>query len=201
MAPKGGYVKKDLLGPILRHAIKGLSGSRIISGSLSVAPGHEYWWFLEYGTGQFYEPSDDMLQEPPAVARHYPSGGPYEIPPKATNERGVLVYMTKWGERRRVRGSVTHPGISPRGFVRLSVLEARKDLAKYLDKELKRRIRTKRLAPTREELVELVNEVFLMLLQRLEIRTPDDSDPDPFHSDYRPRRPPLARAWRITPAE
>jgi hypothetical protein len=46
----------DVIPKRLQAAINDLKrGDKVIKGSLSVLPGHSYWWFLEYGTGPFHE--------------------------------------------------------------------------------------------------------------------------------------------------
>lgn len=194
-------VKKDLITPTLTGLLNNLKrGRKVIQGSLSVAPGHDYWWFLEYGTGPFFgaesDPSDGDLIPPDSVAGEEPEGGPYEI--EVQNAK-YLVYMTKFGGGKyRRREKVEHPGIYPIGMVRTALFDAMLYLKRDLDLVSKRKGKWKDL-PKREDLVQLVNEVLAVLLGTLKLWTPDNSDPDPFHEGRNPK--PLSEAWRITKAK
>ncbi len=199
------YVQKDVIGSTLRKAISGMGRGDIVYGSISILAGHDYWWFLEFGTGAFYEtptrgagaPGEVTvpLTPPAAVAGKRPERAPYTIKVKARRKNARLVYMTKFGVRRRAR-AVTHPGIKPLSFVRTSVFEARLELKKELERLVKTRKRRNKF-PTRDELVEIVNDALIQLHSRLEIRSPDDEDVDPYHEDDRPRNPPLSKAWTV----
>jgi hypothetical protein len=194
MASTRNDVKRNVIGPTLQALINDLKrGSRVIQGKLSVTPGHDYWWFLEYGTGVTHQDPDGEFIPPGAVAGEAAEGGPYEI---AVRDATVLVYMSHGAYRRK---KVTeHDGIKPLGFLRTSLFDAQLDLKYDLDKIAKRKGRWKDL-PKRDDLVEIVNEVLQFLLTRLEIRTPDDSDPDPYHEGRHPE--PLSQAWRVTKAK
>jgi hypothetical protein len=193
MAATRNFVKKDVIKPTLQALLNNLKrGKKVIQGSLSVTPGHDYWWFLEYGTGRFHEDPDGELLQPSGTLGEVAEGGPYEI---SVQDATILVYMSH-GQYRR-RKLTEHDGVKPLGFLRTSLFDAQLDLKHDLDKISKRKGRWKNL-PKREDLVEVVNEVLLFLLKRLEIRTPDDSDPDPFHEGRHPE--PLSQAWRITKA-
>jgi hypothetical protein len=164
-------------------------GPKVIQATLSVLPEHDYWWFLEYGTGPFHEP-DQQLDPPAEVAAYDSSGGPYEI--EAQGE-GYLVYMSH-GRRMRRRETV-HPGIKPLAFVRTALFEAELFLMEDIQKLSERKGRLL----TRQEVVDTVNYIMEVLLGELRLTTPDDSDSDPYHTD-RPHTPPLSESWRITKA-
>lgn len=183
----------DVIPKQLQDAINDLKqGPKVIQGSLSVLPGHDYWWFLEYGTGPFHEEPTGELAPPDEVAAHDAEGAPYEI---TSGEDNFLVYMTKAGVRKR-RKTVIHPGIVPLGFVRTALFEAELFMKEDLAKLSKRKNRLL----TRKEIVDTVNYILEVLLGELRLLTPDDKDLDPFHTD-RPHSPPLSKAWRITKAK
>lgn len=192
------YVKANVIPAKLISRINSLKrGSSVIKGSLSVAPGHDYWWFLVYGTGQFHEDPDGELNEPSSVSGEEAEGDEYEITVADDSDATVLVYMTKAGKRKR-RYAVTHPGIYPIGFLRTSLFEAELFLKGQLTRAEKRAKKWDEL-PGREALVKIVNSVMAYLLDRLRANTPEDNDPDPYHEGRRPI--PLADAWRITKAK
>lgn len=194
---------KTGIGNDLRKAISDLqSGPEIIRGHLTITPGHDYFWFLEFGTGPFYDtsgPYDDVigpLEPPPEILAHEAAGQAYDI-----NALGPkpLVYMTKEGQRRR-RMETVHPGIHPIGFVRSAIFDA----IIYLEQDfvrLKVQLQHGRRLPKRAELVALINYTLEVLLGTLRLTTPTDSDPDPYHADHRPHTPPLSQAWGISRAE
>ncbi len=176
----------------LQAAINDLKrGSNVIQGSLSVLPGHDYWWFLEYGTGPFHESDTSELEPPAEVAAHDAVGSAYDIESGGDH---YLVYMSH-GKRLR-RKSTVHPGIKPIGFVRTALFEAELFMKEDLEKLAARKNRLL----TRKEVVDTVNYILEVLLGELRLLTPDDSDPDPFH-EHRPHTPPLSEAWRITKAK
>jgi hypothetical protein len=177
----------------LQAAINDLKrGPKVISGSLSVLPGHDYWWFLEYGTGEFHESPDGSLEEPDEVAGHDAEGGAYNI---ETVDAKYLVYMTKYGKRVR-RKSTEHPGIKPIGFVRTALFNAEL----YMLQDLQKLADRKNRLLTRKEVVDTVNYILEVLLGELRIQTPEDNDLDPYH-EHRPRKPPLSAAWRVSKAQ
>lgn len=177
----------------LQKAIQDLSrGGRVIQGSLSVLPGHDYWWFLEYGTGPFHERPDGELEPPAEVSEYEASGESYEIEANGDN---YLVYMTKSGQRRR-RREVRHPGIKPFGFVRTALFQAEL----YIQEDVQKLADLKGRLLTRKEVVDTVNYILEVLLGDLRNRTPEDNDLDPYHTD-RPHSPPLSKAWRVTKAK
>src|ERR1044072_9489336 len=176
----------------LQAAINDLKkGPSLIQGSLSVLPGHDYWWFLEYGTGPFHE-ADTELEPPAEVAAHDAAGAAYDI---EANGENYLVYMTKGGQRMRRRATV-HRAIKPIGFVRTALFEAELFMKEDLEKLADRKGRLL----TRKEVVDTVNYILEVLLGELKLLTPDDSDPDPYH-EHRPHSSPLSQAWRITKAK
>lgn len=190
-------VKRDAISKVLNARISDLKkGGYKIKGNLQVAPGHSYWWFLEYGTGQYHDSSNDgELNRPEATEEYEPEGGPYEI---AIEDAKILVYMTKIGER-KFKKVTTHPGIHPIGFVRTALFEAEINLKGNLTRMIKSRKRKGWDAlPTRDELVQLVNKILLSLLRHLQAFTPDDKDIDPYHEGRNPA--PLAQAWKISKA-
>lgn len=183
----------DVIPKQLQAAINDLKkGPQVISAELSVAPGHDYWWFLEYGTGPFHEaPDGDEAIEPPAeVEDHMASGGPYDIESGGDH---YLVYMSH-GKRFR-RKSTIHPGIKPVAMVRTALFEAQL----FLQEDLQKLADRKNRLLTRKEVVDTVNYIMQVLLGELRLLTPDDNDPDPFHT-HRPHTPPLAKAWRVSKA-
>lgn len=200
------FVKQNGIGKTLDAAYKmATDGSRVIMGHLQVLKGHDYWWFLEYGTGNFFGEKgapDGTLREPPSISGESPEGGDYDI--TAKNVR-LLVYVTHGHVMRRE--ATVHPGLSPLGFVRTSRFEAEKELKADLRRELQRRAKTNRPFPTRREMVRIVNDVLDGLVRRLQIRTPDDQDAIPGSENYNPRHthrphtPPLADSWRVTKAK
>jgi hypothetical protein len=195
MARKDNFVKRDVIESTLVSTMNSLKrGPRVIQGSLKVAPGHDYWWFLEYGTGQFHEAPDGDLIEPDSVKGETPEGGPYEIEAQGAE---FLVYVAR-GKRFR-RRVTEHPGIRPIGFVRTSVFDAMIYLKREVDHVASGRGKGKWNLPRRELLVLLVNEVLEVLLGSLRLMTPDDSDPDPFHEGR--HKTPLSEAWMITKAK
>jgi hypothetical protein len=195
MAVNKNFVKKDIIGRELTRVINSLKrGNRVIQGSLSVAPGHDYWWHLEYGTGQFHEAPDGDLEEPDSVEAEEAEGGPYEI---EALDSEFLVYISR-GRRLR-RKATEHPGIRPIGFVRTSLFDAMIYLKREVNHVAAGRGKGKWNLPTRELLVLLVNEVLEVLLGSLRLMTPDDSDPDPFHEGR--HKTPLSEAWMITKAK
>lgn len=170
-------------------------GPKIIQGSLSVTPGHDYWWFLEYGTGPHHiDPASvsPVLDAPAEVAAHEAVGEAYEIYGQGDN---FLVYMTKYGVRKR-RKVALHPGIQPLGMVRTALFEAEI----FLKEDLAKLAQRKNRLLTRQEIVDTVNYILEVLLGELRLLTPDDKDLDPYHTD-RPHTPPLSQAWRITRAK
>ncbi len=198
MAANRNYVKKDVINETLTSLLQNLKrGSKVISGSLSVAPGHDYWWFLEYGTGQFFDtPKANELVKPEDSRGKRAAGGEYEI---EANGAPYLVYMTKYGSKRYIKRVVTiHPGIKPIGMVRTALFEAMIYLKRDVDHIAKRRGKWKDL-PKREDLVQVVNDILEVLLGTLKLYTPDNSDPDPAHEGRHPT--PLSEAWRATHAK
>lgn len=200
MAATRNFVKKNLINPILTDLLNDLKrGRKIIQGSLSVSPGHDYWWFLEYGTGEFYgaeDPPHGELIEPSSVIGQTPEGHAYEIEVKA---KKYLVYMSMRSGNKHIRRTVTeHPGIYPIGMVRTSIFDAMLYLKRDIQYISKRKGKWKDL-PKREDLVQVVNEILAVLLGSLQLRTPDNSDPDPYHEGRHPET--LSQAWRITKAK
>jgi hypothetical protein len=182
----------DVIPKRLQAAINDLKrGDKVIKGSLSVLPGHDYWWFLEYGTGPFHEAPTGNLDPPAEVAAHEASGEAYDIEAGGNH---YLVYMTKYGQRKRAR-SVVHPGIQPLGMVRTALFEAEL----YMKEDLAKLAARKNRLLTRQEIVDTVNYILEVLVGELRLLTPDDKDADPFHT-HRPHTPPLSRAWRVTKA-
>jgi hypothetical protein len=199
LSRKPNDVKKNLIDPTLTALINNLKrGSRVIQGSLHVAPGHDYWWFLEYGTGQFHEaPKDDDVVQPEATKGYVAKGEPYEI--NAKNGSKYLVYMTRRGGTRYIRRKKTeHDGIEPIGMIRTATFDAMLYLKQDLDRVASRKGKWKDM-PKREDLVELVNEVLDILIGTLRLWTPDNSDPDPNHEGRNPI--PLSEAWFIKKAK
>lgn len=195
-----GHVVKDVISPSLSRLLRDLQrGKNLIRGALSVAPGHEYWWFLEFGTGPFHQASDGDLRPPTRVRRYGSKGSPYAINVKSDSPKALLVYMTKYGQRRRAKG-VLHPGITPRAFVRISIHRAVLDLQQNLKRTIQRRAKSKLPWLTRKDLVTLVNQHLTELLLDLRAKTPDDQDIDPYH-EHRPHTPTLADSWQITKAK
>lgn len=189
---KPNSVKKDVFRHDIVQALRSLhAGPKIIQGSLNIAPGHDYWWFLEYGTGPYHQDDDGELNTPAEVEGYEASGGPYDI---TVQDAKFLVYIGRGGVRRRAI-TTTHPGIKPFGFVRTAVFQAQI----YLAKETNFLIRKNRLLD-RERVVETVNAILEILLAQIVLHTPDDKDPDPFHED-RPHSPTLAQAWGIRKAK
>ena len=182
----------DAIPKQLQAAINDLKrGGKVIQGSLSVLPGHSYWWFLEYGTGPFHEAPTGDLTPPAEVAAHEASGEAYDIEADGNH---YLVYMTKHGQRKRAR-SVVHPGIHPLGMVRTALFEAEL----YMKEDLAKLAARKNRLLTRQEIADTINYILEVLVGELRLLTPDDKDIDPFHTD-RPHTPPLSRAWRVTKA-
>lgn len=189
------FVKRDVIGKKLQSQIADLSrGKKVIRGSLSIAPGHDYWWFLEYGTGPFREPPKGDLSKPASVEGERAVGHPYTI---EVDHAKFLVYLTHGRRMRRLE--TIHPGIKPIGFVRTALFEAEIFLKEDLDRLTKRHSKGWSF-PKRDELVRLVNYILEVLLGELRLLSPDDSDPDPYH-EHRPHTPPLSEAWRVTKAK
>lgn len=194
-------IQKDLL-----KAIRNLHrGRQIISGYITVAPGHDYWWFLEYGTGEFHNTPDGELLPPPDIFGQNPEGGPYYIKVSqerlAINPKVRLQYMNKGGGPYKYALAVEHPGIEPvmqSGFVRTSIYEAEQYFRKELGLLLHRKQERGETWPTRERFVEFVNEVLFDMLAKITLRTPDNHDPDPAHTG---RHTPLSEAWGMTEAK
>jgi hypothetical protein len=197
----------DVIPKELQAAINDLKrGDKVIQGSLSVLPGYDFWWFLEYGTGEFHEDASAAgmagpvmgssahhakLEPPDEVAGHEADGQAYEIEAGGDN---YLVYMVN-GQRRR-RKSTIHPGIKPIGFVRTALFEAEL----FMQQDLEKLAARKNRLLTRKEVVDTVNYILQVLLGELRLLTPDDSDPDPYH-EHRPHKPPLSAAWRVSKAQ
>lgn len=179
------------------------SGPRIISGSLTVAPGHDYWWFLEFGTGEFHEPDSSYdqligtINPPREVAAHNAAGGAYDI--TVTEDQPYLVYMTMAGVRKRIESTV-HPGIKPMGFVRSALFDAEIHFEEDLIR-LRGKLKQGKRLPKREELVRIINYTLEVLVGQIKLQTPLDSDPDPYHQGHRPHSPTLAKAWGLTRAK
>lgn len=171
-------------------------GTRVIEGALEVAPGHDYWWFLEYGTGPFHVQDPRVkVNAPPSVVGETPVRHAYEI--SATYKK-FLVYVTKGGQIHR-RTTTRHPGIRPTFFVRTALFDAEiymtallEDMVEYVERENKLLLRA--------DIVRLVNTVLEELLADLQASTPEDSDIDPYHLD-RPHTPTLRDAWSVTEAK
>jgi hypothetical protein len=198
MAAKHNSVKKDVITSTLQSLTADLkNGGYIIRGSLSIDAGHDYWWFLEYGTGQFHGQKGDPdgeLDQPSETEGYSPEGGPYEI---RANDADYLVYMTMRNGRYIKRVDTIHPGVHPIGMVRSSLFSAmiylKKDLA-----QLKKGRKWKEL-PRRADFVKIVNYILEVLIGQLRLLTPDYSDPDPRHDGRHATT--LSSAWNINKAK
>jgi hypothetical protein len=201
-------ISKNFMGKALKRTIDALNPARpIIYGKLKVAAGHDYWWFLEFGTGSHRDadlPIDDQgiaINPPDAVANYSPDAqGPYDIVAK---EKPLLVYIVQGhGHAQRIfyRKETVHPGIRPIGIVRTALFSAHLYLKEQIDTRTEGRRRKSWKLPTRKELVEMVNEALEELLLQLQASTPsgDANDPNPYHHGRHPI--PLAQAWKVTKA-
>lgn len=189
------FVKRDLISETLQARIADLKrGPNVIQGSLKVTAGHDYWWYLEYGTGPFHQGSEGELDAPEDIDESAATREPYEI---EVQDAKLLVYLTREGQRKFKRATI-HPGIRPIGFLRASLFDAEIMLKGQITKAEKRRKKWDEL-PGREQLVGIVNAVMTYLLRVLQNVTPPNSDEDPYHKGRRPV--PLAQAWRITKAK
>jgi hypothetical protein len=208
MASSKNRKKTDVIVRTLKQTISDLgTGPSILTGKLTLSSGHDYFYFLEFGTGPFHEaPGESMIDAalaerqieiavPPSVAAHQPGGAAYDITAK---NRPLLVYKTKDGAIRR-RLSTIHPGIQPMGFVRSAIFDAEI----YLEKDLETvriRVANGGKLPMREELINIVNYTLEVLLGQLRLHTPVDRDNNDFHTD-RPHSPTLTEAWGIEKVE
>jgi len=193
------YIARPYIATTLRKLINDLNQGRpIIYGTLRVAPGHDYWWFLEYGTGiHFQEPEPGQLapNAPPGIELYEPEGS-YDI---TVQDKPLLVYVSHGHTIRAKQILSPHPGVKPLSIVRTALFTAHIYLKEQLGpirKKAKRR--TWAELPTRKKLVELVNETMEELLLTLRFSTPDNNDPNPYHEGRHPMT--LAEAWRVTKA-
>ncbi len=195
MAVRSNYVKRDAIPKTLLAAINDLqAGPKILNGSLSVQPGHDYWWFLEYGTGAFHQDADGAVKQPSAT-RQSAAGGPYEI--SAANAP-ALVYLRNDGKWRRRKDTI-HPGIKPLAPVRTSIFETIHDFKAELAKILRLRLsRGKVKFPERRDLLKLMNGYLHILLFLVKGRTLNN-DLNPAHQGRNPV--PLEDAWYIVEAK
>lgn len=192
------YIKKNYIGKTLENLIADLNPGRpIIIGKLRIAPGHDYWWFLEYGTGAYFEEpgGGELAPNAPASVLAADAEGPYDI---TAAEKPLLVYLSH-GQVHRAKG-VTHFGIQPLAIVRTSLFTAHIYLKEHLSLQRTRRRRGGWSSlPKRKDLVALINEAMEELLLQLQISSPVDKDTNEYHVD-RPHSPTLAQAWHVTKA-
>lgn len=178
---------QDILQSYLRPGNEGLSIELLIKG-------HDYWWFLEFGTGTHFEkqhlkavgsqvfvPEGEIyLQPPPSVFGKTPAGGYYEIPETPFPSGGGR--GSRWlrfiGTKRRYKGkiiwakSVTHPGIKPHMQLRRSILEFQRGVLKKLRELEKNYLQG---IPDRDDLGTILNAEALTMHRRILATTPISS--------------------------
>jgi hypothetical protein len=183
----------------LRMLMRELSRPEPIEGSVTV-DGHEYWWYLEYGTGVFHEAEEGMapagLDRPTGVKAESAADGEYTI------TADTRPYMRFYWERvhRMVtfkKPAVIHQlGIAPTrpgGFVRNAIFDGQMAMHNDLQNLFAQGI-TK---ITRKKLVEIVNRRLTQTLKAIRRNTPVGSpivDESPGPDGH------LRDAWGIQPA-
>jgi hypothetical protein len=149
--------------------------------ALTIDSGHDYWWFLEYGTGQYFGQEgypDGELTPPSSAQGRSPSGGPYEIKPVNKkflrfvnrNSQNVPRWNELPGELVFSKG-VVHPGIPAQGFVRRAMAA--------MDLRLLRRLSEldeDDTLPTRSEVIEVLNEEVQYMLYDVQASVPESAD-------------------------
>lgn len=182
----------------LSKRLQEFSGKQpLINGAVTL-PSDEfpYWWYLEFGTGQYYQAdaNDAGLPRPLSVASVQGRSGPYPIAPRNSlsglNKKRRLKF-TMFGDT-YYRLIVMHPGSRPanrgRGMVRIAAHQANKELNQKI-----RGFRRRKSPPTREELVNAVNGALIDAFVDIKRLTPVDPDsPHPSH---------LRDAWSFRRAE
>ena len=178
------------------------TGQPDIFGSIELKANHDYFWYLEFGTGTRFQggTENERLTRPGSVSERQGRSDPYPI-----THRGSQTALSK---KRRVRFEiggqvyfrvlVLHPGARPgnrgRGIVRLGIRQAQIDLKKKLSPYHTRRIGSKATTfPTRKELVDAVNESLSDAVDRIRQLTP--ADPNSPHAVH------LRDSWTYRPAK
>lgn len=183
----------------LRYLMTELSRPEPIEGSITV-DGHDYWWYLEYGTGVFHESEEGTapagLDRPSSVKAESAADGEYEI--TATTRPFMRFYWERL--HREVifkKPAVIHQlGIAPSrpgGFVRNAIFDGQMAIHNDLQTLLAQGI-TK---ITRKKLVAIVNRRLTQTLKAIRRNTPIGSpvvDQSPGPDGH------LRDAWGIDPA-
>lgn len=197
-----------------------------LQASVSLKPGHDYWWFQEFGTGSrgseaaAYGLGPDDFTRPASVAKHQRGGITYEIHPKKKKKLffywKVLqdwVFVPGGGIAKGASGQrkghswapittpyVMHPGVRRTAFLRRTLWAFRNDVRLALIAMARRKQR-----PVREEIAEMLNRRLIQLKIMLEQNTPRYVQPPPpegFSPSATgrhddPQGMPLAEAWDV----
>jgi hypothetical protein len=192
--------------------------SKPIQATVSLAEGHDYWWFLEFGTGSrgsttpAWGLGPEDFKKPASVAGHRRSGAKYPISP--VNRKKLFFYWAKIRDWVFIPGGaiaadpkktnwypmtkVMHPGIKPRAILRKALWNFRSSVRLDLMNMARRKA-----LPFREQLVFLMNKRLAQLRKDLASFTPVYVPPEPpegFSPHIRPSRD-LAGAWEVTDAD
>lgn len=162
------------------------SKPRVVGGIELPASEHDYWWYLEFGTGTKHQHGNKQgLPRPASVAEVQGRSDRYPITHRANLGTAALakkrrIRFTLFGQT-YYRVLVMHPGARPanrgRGIVRVGIRQAQISLQQDL-KKFKRR----KTPPARIELVAAINEALREAVNTIKRLTPEDPDsPHPTH--------------------
>jgi hypothetical protein len=172
--------------------LRDFSGDRRrITAAVEIAAGHEYWWFLEYGTspaeGSPGPKAGDFIKltKPAGLrASSHNHSIPYLIVPKPK------YFYTAEGKRKRrklrfrdrsgkvvYRLAARHPGIPAMGIIRMTLWTAQRELLARLTD-----LFDDDTLPDRDEVVDVVNDVYGAAVDSIRSSIPvgrnDDFDDD-----------------------
>lgn len=199
MASKFTLIKDDLLAPLDRLLA---TYRQEFTAALTVAPKHEYWVVLEYGSGQAEPGARQPMADDPVVLRVSSSlPGPKPLETHTVTLSDGTTITSKWYPitarlkknlwfidrqgRTRTAKTVYHPGVQARGFMRRIIFAWQKRLLASL------RAKVGTTFPVRSDHVALVNLQFRTLVEEIREATPVGNEPA--------SASPLKDAWGMTP--
>jgi hypothetical protein len=149
-----------------------------IDGSLRV-DGHDYWWILEYGSGEFYTPPDGELTPPPGAHGGAGSGqSEWLVEPRAIRGRGRGGRKLEAGKRLKFRKVPGGPYFYPllqivrgQGGHVGAIRTALRRFDRMLTKDFQQ-LGKDGFPPFREEIAAAINARLLELLQMVKADTP-----------------------------
>ena len=196
-----------------------------LQASVTLKPGHDYWWFQEFGTGPrgseapAYGLGPDDFTRPASVAKHKRGGMQYKISPDKHDK--LFFYWARFQDWFFVPGGgiakgasgqrkghswfpirkteVTHPGVRPQAMLRLALWGFRRDARLALMAMARRK-----QWPLREEIAQALNRHLRQLNASLEAVMPRYEQPTLPAGFTRSKDShdlhkggPLAKAWDV----